>query len=459
MAENPQDDESHRDKLFQQAQSWLIVVGDGDVLPAIEMGVRFMETGQTALVWSHSKYAMGPGTRTYPQPKTKAETMMMMTGEPVPELVVPPYSNVMYKITLVQKVMDTSRLNPYFTIQKALTKKKIANDIYQHEWCPSPTSAQEPTCQQAMNRAIRLYQRAAKEMETLLQGTYFANVEPDHPQRLECRQLLLDVLNNVVAVHLKQKQYHQAKLASVHVLEHDPHNLKALLRAAKASLYDPASTLEEAKAALKAAADDITYKNPAEEQQLQQLKALFRKKQHQYRTQTKNMFGNKLASNNSSNTTVTNNSNSNNISSKTKKETVKQEEHDTPTVIEAAASSSGQEKNPKVSTTTNTTSVATTTTTSSAITTTTTSTTTTGAINTTSTTTGEDNDLKKPKTITTIDNDVVVVDDTIQDQKVDVDLHDHRHQFWKTQVMAALVQIVLPLLLYVLYRYYFSHPS
>jgi hypothetical protein len=60
----------------------------------------------------------------------------------------------------------------YFTVQKALTEKKIVNDIYQHEWCLPLTSAQQPTCQQAMNRAIRLYHRA----------TYFANVEPDHPQ-------------------------------------------------------------------------------------------------------------------------------------------------------------------------------------------------------------------------------------------------------------------------------------
>jgi FKBP-type peptidyl-prolyl cis-trans isomerase len=277
MADSKEDNEDNKEtKVFQRSKSWLVVVGDGDVLPAIEMGIRFMETGQTALVWSHSKYAMGPGTRS------------------IEGVVVPPYTNVMYKIQLLQKVMDTSRLNPYFTIQKALTKKKIANDVYQFEWCPPPASKDDPTCEQAMARAIRLYTKAAKEMETLLQGNYFANVEEDHPQRTESQQLLLDALNNIVAVYLKQKEYHKAKLAAVNVLQVDPHNLKALLRAAKASLLDPASTLEEAKAALKAAEDDITYKNPDEEQQLQRLKALFKKKQHEYKTSTKNMFGNKL---------------------------------------------------------------------------------------------------------------------------------------------------------------------
>jgi hypothetical protein len=264
--------------VFQEAKSWLIVIGEGDVLPAIEMGARFMETGQTALIWSHSKYAMGPGTRTY------QKTTVL------------PHSNVMFKLTITQKVMDTSRLNPYFTIQKALTKKRIANDIYQFEWCPAPQSKDDPVCEQAMNRAIRLYTKTSKEMETLLQGNYFQSVEKDHPQRVESHQLLLDALNNIVAVYLKQKQYHKAKLASVEVLQVDPHNLKALLRAAKAAMLDPASTLEEAKAAIVAAESEITYKNPEEEKKLHKLKALLKKKQQEYKDASKSMFGNKLKS-------------------------------------------------------------------------------------------------------------------------------------------------------------------
>jgi len=37
--------------LFQEVEGWLIVVGDSDVLPSLEMGIRFMEVGQTALIW------------------------------------------------------------------------------------------------------------------------------------------------------------------------------------------------------------------------------------------------------------------------------------------------------------------------------------------------------------------------------------------------------------------------
>ena len=263
--------------IFQEVKGWLVVVGDGDILPALEMACRFMEAGQTATVWSHSKYAMGPGTRSSQDGKVQ----------------VPHHSNVMYELTVVQKVMDTSRLNPYFTIQKALTKKNIANDIYQSEWCPPPKDAtKDPDCSVAMSRAIRLYQKASKEMETLLNGTYFQQVEKDHPQRGQSKQVMLDSLNNIAAVYLRQKEYHKAKQSAIEVLKQDNKNMKGLLRAAKASLLDPASTFEEVKAALDAAESEITYKNPKEEKELKKLKADFKKNQAEYKKRQKAMFQN-----------------------------------------------------------------------------------------------------------------------------------------------------------------------
>lgn len=287
-------------KTFQQAKSWLVVVGDGDVLPALEMGIRFMETGQTALIWSHSKYAMGPGTRTYSDGAARG-----CGGKRQTPAVVPPRSSVAYKVKVIQKVMDTSRLNPYFTLQKAETKKKIANDTYQHEWCPQPTSPDDPDCQQAMARAIRLYTKAAKEMENLLDGHYFKQVEEDHPQRKQAEKILLDSLNNITAVYLRQKEYSKAKQSAVNVLTVDPNNIKALLRAAKAALLDPASSYEEVDAALKAAGAEITYKNPEEEKDLKLLKAKFKKHQEQYKKRTKAMFGDKLSASSGKTTKAT----------------------------------------------------------------------------------------------------------------------------------------------------------
>lgn len=195
---------------------------------------------------------------------------------------------------MTQIIVDTSRLNPYFTIQKAVSRKAIANDIYQNEWCPPPKSEKEPSCDAAMARALRLYKKAAQEMETLLGGTYFHQVEDNHPQRIQATQIMMDSLNNIVAVYLRQKQYHEAKQSAVEVLKQDPKNIKALLRAAKASLLDQASTMEEVQASLRAADNEITYKHPQEEKELKRIKAHYKRYQQEYKKKTKEMFSNKL---------------------------------------------------------------------------------------------------------------------------------------------------------------------
>jgi len=203
----------------------------------------------------------------------------------------------MYKVTVTQKVMDTSRLNPYFTIQKALTKKNIANDIYRNEWCPPPERSEDANCEHAMKRAIRLYSNAAEDMEALLQGAYFKHVEEAHPQRDECRQILLDSRNNIVAVYMRKGEYNAAKEAAVEVLKVDPNNTKALLRAAKASLLDPASSLDEVSEATKAAESAIATNSKdksADEKELKRLKTQLKKTRLEYKKRTKEMFSNKL---------------------------------------------------------------------------------------------------------------------------------------------------------------------
>ncbi len=197
--------------------------------------------------------------------------------------------------------MDTSRLNPYFTIQKALNRKTIANDIYQNEWCKPPETKQDPDSDFAMRRAIRLYTKAAQEMETLLKGTYFHTVEPNHPQRDQTKQILLDSLNNVVALRLKQKKYHDAKAAAIEVLKVDPSNTKALLRAAMAAIHDPASNIEEATAAIEAAESSIASSSnnkskSLNQKELKRLKIALKEKQADYKEKSKEMFGNKLRS-------------------------------------------------------------------------------------------------------------------------------------------------------------------
>ena len=74
----------------------------------------------------------------------------------------------------------------------------------------------------------------------------------------EAQQLQIDCLNNISAVYLKCRLYHKAKEACIETLLKDANNSKALIRAAKAALYDPASSYEEVQAAFRAVQDIAT---------------------------------------------------------------------------------------------------------------------------------------------------------------------------------------------------------
>lgn len=254
--------------IFQKSQSWLVTIGEPHCLVrAVEMGLEHMLEGQTALVYSTGQYNWGSaatGSRNYKAPGASSE-----------EVVVPGDSSVIYEIEAIQIVMDTSRLNPYFNIQRSKTMKNIANDLYQYEW----------NIVKSRERSIRLYEKAAKAMSTLLGGTYFANVEPDHPQRSECQTIMMDSYNNLIAVYLRAKRWAKAREAAITALKADSKNTKALLRNAKAYLLDPDISMEEKDQALAKAEKVICYKDP-EETELKKLRAQWKKKQRQQEQQS-----------------------------------------------------------------------------------------------------------------------------------------------------------------------------
>ena len=275
--------------IFQDSKGWLVGVGENDVLvKALSEGLEHLCEGQTAYIWSSPKYALGEnGTRKYKLPKKKS-TKEKMDGDDDEEkdeyYTLPKNSSVLYEVTINSIVMDTSRLNPYFTIQKAVTKKNIANDLYQWEWLSGGPTRE---------KSIRLYEKSGKSMQTLLDGTYFNSVEQDHPQRKECRTIMLDCFNNIVAVYMRARRYQKAKDACKVVFKIDSSNLKALLRYAKICILDYRSnpdkksedsatacttTEEDVEEALKKCENAITYKDAAEEEELKKLKAQWKRK-------------------------------------------------------------------------------------------------------------------------------------------------------------------------------------
>ncbi len=245
--------------LCQEAKDWLIVIGEKDVLPAVEMGVRFMSVGETAWVWSHSKFAHGPGQRKHG------------------DYELPSNSNVLYQIT-VRAILKPSA-STADEIAIALSKKNIGNDIFANEWNPY-----------GISRAKQQYKRAGELMEHLLQTGTWKDDEEDQFLQQKAREIMLDSFNNLAALHLRNTDYKLAKEAAVKVLERDPDNFKALIRAAKAALLDPASEFEEVEAALAAAA---SRSEDASDLDLQKLKEEFVRRKRAYKKKSKAMFSNK----------------------------------------------------------------------------------------------------------------------------------------------------------------------
>ena len=240
--------------MFQNVKEWLVVVGDKDTTPALEMGLRFMHEDETSLIYSHAKYAYGMGGRCDDH-----------------EHVLSANSNVLYRVHIKRIVPEDSDLirTPSFKMELARSRKAIGNDCFQFEWSDGL----------GKGRALMLYKKAADAMTNLM-----AEVDDESVQK-EASAILIDCLNNAAAVYLKAKEFGKAKDAATKVILRDPDNVKALLRAARAALYDPAGTFQESAAAI-AAAEQVDPSNV----DLRKLKIEHRRKLKEYKAKEKDMF-------------------------------------------------------------------------------------------------------------------------------------------------------------------------
>ena len=261
MVGSDQDDESG--PVFQDAKDWWVVIGDKDTTPALEMGVRFMKEGDEGLIYTRDKVGYGPQSRTY----------RASPGDPVYTL--PPNSSLLYRVRLKQVLLDYS--SPSLQLQVVQHKKQIGNDRYLQEWSGG----------HGMSKALYSYQKAADGATQLLVGKADQLTEE---QKRQAESILLDSLNNVTAVYLKAKDYHKAKAAATEVLAKDPNNVKALLRAARAAMLDPASSYEETEAAI-AAAEEVDPNN----KDLQQLQNEFVRRKKAFQKKQKAMYAKMMA--------------------------------------------------------------------------------------------------------------------------------------------------------------------
>jgi hypothetical protein len=306
--------ECDKDDIFFEARDWLVVVGDKDVVPALEMGIRFATVATKNLVWSTPKYVHGP--------HGPYSSSIRRQGDGVP-------NNVLYEIQVQRIVSEAERDTLAFSLAAAQSKKDIGNYVYQHEWPSAPGGDGEPLgdtkvlpsatgdaqlhfqmqLEYAYQRARSLYHRGGQLAESVIQAVDEMRQAKQGEQSEEDESSVLveedketksmydssvavfiDCGNNMIAAHLRAKQYHAAKEAAVNLLSKYPNNIKALTRAAKAALLDPASSFEEADAALTAAEQQIKDDNSLEQDALRKLRRDLTKRKQSYKQQQKEMM-------------------------------------------------------------------------------------------------------------------------------------------------------------------------
>lgn len=230
---------------FINKKECMITLGEGDVVPGLEMAARFMRLNSHALVKCRSKYAYGAGGRRASDSSSKLGTK---TTDLVPE------SDVVFHVHLKAIVpADSHRFKSNeFRLERSSSKKQLGNDCYRYEW-------DEHGIAQA--RALRLYGKARDDMADLFANMQEMNDFMDRAILMDkALAIIVDCLNNSSAVHLKARNYGQAKESAAQVLKYDPDNIKALCRAARAAMFDPAGTYEECEYAI-SAAEEIDCSN------------------------------------------------------------------------------------------------------------------------------------------------------------------------------------------------------
>lgn len=225
---------------FLQAKNWLITLGNGDVLPGLEMSIRFLKLHQCGIVKCHAKYAYGPYGRKKQIIRDGKYGVILQT---IPD--VPPNTNVIFKVKIknILSQNDPKTQNNSFKIKLFQQMKKIGNHYYKYDWIGSDGG-------DGKVRALKLYNTISSNGFTLLQ-------ELDHgtSERRILYHMVVDSLNNISAVYLREKEYRKAMDAATKAIELDPYNMKALCRVAKAAMM--VGEFDECKLALETAEEIV----------------------------------------------------------------------------------------------------------------------------------------------------------------------------------------------------------
>ncbi len=245
------------------------------------MAIRFLKLNQCGIVKCNAKYAYGASGRNGVLSRARS-SQRDYTG------VVPKDMNVIYKVKIKSIIAqnDPKTKSTQFQIQLFQQMKSIGNHYYSNDWT-------EPGGGLGKTKAIKLYNTVAKDGATLLK-----DLEHGSKERRQVFFITVDALNNIAAVYLRLKEYRKAKDAATQAVELDPYNLKALCRAAKASLM--VGEFEECKVALEVAEEIVDNEDTCQgysKRDVQKLKRELMAKKREYKKLEKEIYAQMLSKN------------------------------------------------------------------------------------------------------------------------------------------------------------------
>ncbi|CAM9605213.1 unnamed protein product, partial [Choristocarpus tenellus] len=191
-------------------------IGDGDVIPGLELALRHMREGQRCLVRSQSRFSFGP------------EGCPALESE---DRDVPPNADLELDVKLSRVVSSTAPedMTPEENLADCKFKKDIGNEHFR----------------------CKAYKKALRSYTSALTAISRSGFTEGSNQYLETRKLQTNCGNNVAIAFLRLGELEKAKDSILSVLELEPDNIKALYRAGQISNMQ--GNFVEAKLALQKA--------------------------------------------------------------------------------------------------------------------------------------------------------------------------------------------------------------
>jgi len=239
---------------FTEQKHWIISMGNNEIEPALEMGIRFMKDGQEGIIVSNFRFCSGlksflPEQQTFP----------------------------MYFLVKVNKVVKSeclANIEKNFCLEHGLSQKQIGNFYF---GCDDGSGA-------LYKKACRIYAGAADMVKEakIIGPDSLEDIDSDLAQA--ALKLIIDCMNNVAMANMKVKEYKNAKDVCGQIIQFfDPNNLKALCRAAQAATLE--GNFEEADAAVKAALSVDSSNSD-----VKRMERFYLKSKREYKARQKEMF-------------------------------------------------------------------------------------------------------------------------------------------------------------------------